>query len=397
MLKEFFRSFSPQYGACYLIPARNLHGSFALLYTVVHIPAPPDLTGPDPRRHYIVSGEIDPVVLATFDGTTVRTGKDGRSLYEQSGYGRPDGEGLRLSPQEALYLLHRQKISVPDHTFDSLFSEFCSKPGFMRSFLVYRDLRERGYVVQTGPHDFRVFRRGEKPGKGESLYLVRVLSERDPVRFEKLIEEVIASSNMRKQYVLAVVDDEDELTYYEIKLQKLADACSTLPQLSPHNAVLVGKSAVVRAGAGSDLEQAGYGKRLDPERLILAPVELYYLLERGMVTLVRGGESIPPQEFRSIAAETDNELDGKIAVYTELRSHDYTPRTGYKFGHHFRVYCGKNVHSDLLVHAVEKEASLAMSVISRSVRMAHSVKKKMFFGAVHSSGIQFVEFARIKL
>jgi len=336
-------------------------------------------------------------VLATFDGTSVRTGKDGKSLYEQSGYGRPDGDGLRLSLQEALYLLHRQKIEVPDYTFDTLFAEFGDQQNFMRSFLVYRDLRERGYVVQTGPHDFRVFRRGEKPGKGESLYLVRVLSERDPIRFGKLIEEVVASRNMRKQYVLAVVDDEDELTYYEIKLPKLADSCTTLPALSRHNAVLVGKSAMVGIPAGSDLEQAGYGKRLDPGHLILGPVELLYLMGKDTITLTRGAETLSPGEFLAIAGETDQELAIKNAVYAELRSHDYTPRTGYKFGHHFRVYCGKNVHSDLLVHAVEKEAVLPMSVISRSVRMAHSVKKKMFFGTVHSSGIQFVEFARIKL
>jgi tRNA-intron endonuclease len=262
---------------------------------------------------------------------------------------------------------------------------------------VYRDLRERGYVVQTGPHDFRVFRRGEKPGKGESLYLVRVLSERDPIRFEKLIEEVIASRNMRKQYVLAVVDDEEELTYYEIKLQKLADASAPHPVLSCHDAVLVGRSAMIRTPAGSDLELAGYGKRLDPERLILAPVELLHLMEKGTITLTRGTEEVSPSGFLAMATETDRELAGKIAVYSELRSHEYTPRTGYKFGHHFRVYCGTNVHSDLLVHAVEKDAVMPMSVISRSVRMAHSVKKKMFFGAVHSSGIQFVEFARIKL
>ena len=336
-------------------------------------------------------------MLATFDGNAVRTGKEGKTLYEQSGYGRPAGDGLRLSPQEALYLLHRQKIEVPDYTFDKLFAEFCDHPNFMRSFLVYRDLRERGYVVQTGPHDFRVFRRGERPGKGESLYLVRVLSERDPIRFGKLIDEVVASRNMRKQYVLAVVDDEDELTYYEIKLPKFADACCTLPALIRHDAVLVGKSAMVGIPAGSDLEQAGYGKRLDPERLILAPVELLYLMGMGTVTLARGTETISPAEFLAIAKETDQELAIKNAVYTKLRSHDYTPRTGYKFGHHFRVYCGKSVHSDLLVHAVEKDAELPMSVISRSVRMAHSVKKKMFFGAVHSSGIQFVEFARIKL
>ncbi|HSQ92741.1 MAG TPA: tRNA-intron lyase [Methanoregula sp.] len=332
-----------------------------------------------------------------FDGTTVRTGKDGKSLYEQSGYGRPEAGGLRLSLQEALYLLHRQKIEVTGYTFDTLFSEFCTRPDFLRSFLVYRDLRERGYVVQTGPHDFRVFRRGEKPGKGESLYLVRVLSERDPIRFEKLIGEVIASRNMRKQYVLAVVDDEDELTYYEIKLPKLADACSTLPPLSHHDALLVGKSGMIRTPDRSDLETAGYGKRLDPERLILSPVELLFLMDKGAVTLMRDTGRVNPADLLAIAGETDQELAIKNAVYAELRSHDYTPRTGYKFGHHFRVYCGENVHSDLLVHAVEKDAELPMSVISRSVRLAHSVKKKMFFGAVHSSGIQFVEFARIKL
>ena len=334
---------------------------------------------------------------AIFDGTTIRTGKEGKALYEQSGYGRPEAEGLRLSPQEAVYLLHRQRIEVPGYSFDTLFAELSNEPGFMRSFLVYRDLRERGYVVQTGPHDFRVFRRGEKPGKGESVYLVRVLSERDPVRFEKLIEEVLASRNMRKQYVLAVVDDEEELTYYEIKLQKLADATSPLPTLQAHDALLIGKSALVRVPPQSDLEQAGYGKRMDPERLILGPVELLSLMEKGIIRLTRGSEPISTTDFLALAQETDSELDGKIAVYTDLRAHQFTPRTGYKFGHHFRVYCGKNVHSDLLVHAVEKESVLPMSVISRSVRMAHSVKKKMFFGAVHSSGIQFVEFARIKL
>jgi len=352
------------------------------------------LQSPCPYYHRL---PIDLAVKATFDGTSVRLGREGRSLYEQSGYGRPDGEGIKLSSQEALYLLHRQKIEVESYGFDSLFSEFADQRNFLRSFLVYRDLRERGYVVQTGPHDFRVFRRGEKPGTGESLYLVRVLSERDPIRFTKLIEEVVASRNMRKQYVLAVVDDEEELTFYEIKLQKLAKSCGTPSLIGPHRAFLVGKSAMVPVPPGSDLEKAGFGKRLDDERLMLAPVELLFLMENGHITLEKSGEVLGLSEYASLAGETDRELTEKEKVYTELRSHDFIPRTGYKFGHHFRVYCGKNVHSDMLVHAVEKEATLPMSVISRSVRMAHSVKKKMLFGAVHTSGIQFVEFARIKL
>ena len=190
-------------------------------------------------------------------------GKDGKSLYEQSGYGSAGQTTASGSPRRkhSTSSTARRSRCRAIRSIPSLL-QFADQPNFMRSFLVYRDLRERGYVVQTGPHDFRVFRRGEKPGKGESLYLVRVLSERDPIRFGKLIEEVVASRNMRKQYVLAVVDDEDELTYYEIKLPKLADACSTLPALGRHDAVLVGKSAMVRTPAGSDLELAGYGKRL---------------------------------------------------------------------------------------------------------------------------------------
>jgi len=336
-------------------------------------------------------------VKAIFDGTSVRVGKDGRVLYEQSGYGRLEKDGVKLAPQEALYLIYRQKITLDGYTFDSLFSEFANERNFLRSFLVYRDLRERGYVVQTGPHDFRVFRRGEKPGTGESLYLVRVLSERDPIRFTKLIEEVVASRNMRKQYVLAVVDDEEELTYYEIKLQVLADACTALAPLTKHEAVLIGRSAMIMVSPSSDLEAAGFGKRLDDERLMLSSVELLYLMGKDIIVLRKGDVPVSTPEFFELVRENDSELAEKDKVYTELRSHDYTPRTGYKFGHHFRVYCGKNVHSDLLVHAVENDTALPMSAISRSVRMAHSVKKKMLFGAVHSKGIQFVEFARIKL
>jgi tRNA-intron endonuclease len=161
--------------------------------------------------------------------------------------------------------------------------------------------------------------------------------------------------------------------------------------------VLVGKSGMVRVPRHSDLEIAGFGKRLDDERLLLAPVELLYLMGKEKVNLTKNDTSISREAFFDLAGTTDLELADKEKVYTELRSLDYTPRTGYKFGHHFRVYCGKNVHSDLLVHALEQDAVLPMSVISRSVRMAHSVKKKMLFGAVHSSGIHFVEFARIKL
>jgi tRNA-intron endonuclease len=40
---------------------------------------------------------------------------------------------------------------------------------------------------------------------------------------------------------------------------------------------------------------------------------------------------------------------------------------------------------------------MPMIVISRSVRLAHSVKKKMLFAYMEDTDVIFIEFARMKL
>jgi tRNA-intron endonuclease len=335
-------------------------------------------------------------VKARFDGISIRLGSNGLSLYEQSGYGRPEDGGLRLSPEEACYLLHRNRIEVEGFDFDSLLAYFAKIPGFLRTFLVYRDLRERGYAVQTGPHDFRVFRRGQRPGTGQSQYMVRVLSERDMIVFEQLLGETATSARMRKQYILAIVDDESELTYYEIKVQNLP-AAGEVCTLIPIQATLVGISAIIHPSSGVKDQIPTIGMNLDQERLVLSPLEIIYLMSNGMLVLSKDGEEIGCDQFFVLVAGQDHELAEKAGVYRDLRERGYIPRTGYKFGHHFRVYTGKKLHSELLVHAIAEGVQLPMSSISRSVRLAHSVKKKMLFAHQQSTGIQYVEFARIKL
>jgi tRNA-intron endonuclease len=324
----------------------------------------------------------------------IRLGRDGLQLYEQSGYGRPGGDGLSLVPVEALYLVHRRRLELPGETFESLLAEFSADPHFLRSYLVYRDLRERGYVVQTGPHDFRVFRRGQRPGSGQSQYMVRVLSERDPIAFDRVIAEATSTAQMRKAHLLAAVDDEDELTYYEVKLPTLPQRDSAMPERSV-TARPFGWAVVADGEDSAVLEAAGYGTRIDDRRLKLAPVEALHLIETGWLSLADG--ALETGDYGTVVEGIDGEARQKGAVYALLRERGYIPRTGYKFGHHYRVYGATKTHSEMLVHALPGGTTLPMSVISRSVRLAHSVKKKMLFGCVHSEGIFYVEFARIKL
>ncbi|MDD3372232.1 MAG: tRNA-intron lyase [Methanoculleus bourgensis] len=336
-------------------------------------------------------------MLATFDGTWVRLGNEGRTLYEQGGYGRVERTGLRLAPEEALHLMERGKIEVKDFGYDTLLGLFAGQPNFIRRYLVYRDIRERGYVIQPGPHDFRVFRRGHKPGAGKSRYLIRVLSERDLIEFDRLSRDVLTAVNMRKQYLLAVVDDEDELTYYEVRVQDLAPVGEPAECSTPVQASLFGTYALAHLPPGTPLEEDWYGKRLDPERLLLRPIESIYLLRRQCLTITQDGEPMTTEQFLDAAAEKDVEIREKERVFSDLREKGYIPRTGYKFGHHYRVYSGKKTHSEMLVHAVASGTSIPMSAVSRSVRLAHSVKKKMLFACIYNTDIRYVEFARIKL
>jgi tRNA-intron endonuclease len=216
------------------------------------------------------------------------------------------------------------------------------------------------------------------------------------VDFSQMIRETTSSSHMRKQHVLAIVDDESELTYYEIKVQSLPSASAKVI-LPPLRGVLVGKSAIIHPSPEERASLASFGMALDDERLILSPFEIIYLARTGVLSLWNQEGEVVPERFYSTVAMQDNELAQKASVYSNLRQEGYIPRTGYKFGHHFRVYSGLKPHSEMLVHAVATGDKVPMSSISRSVRLAHSVKKKMLFAAQDTTGIQYVEFARIKL
>jgi tRNA-intron endonuclease len=207
---------------------------------------------------------------------------------------------------------------------------------------------------------------------------------------------VETSDHMRKDHVLAVVDDEGELTYYGVKVTDLATISppQAYPVVGGH---IFGTTVILQGSIPPEVRESWFGTPLDETRLLLSPVETLYLMHRGCLSLSGGKGVMSPEEYLESALPSDPELADKAHVYADLRDHGYIPRTGYKFGHHFRVYARDKTHSDLLVHAVPPGQTLSVSVISRSVRLAHSVKKKMLFACVHPSGIRYIEFWRMKL
>jgi len=164
-------------------------------------------------------------------GTLVSDKKSIESLSTR-GFGVPENENLLLTFFEALFLTSKEILEVFDEktgknvSFQDLLERFQSadKDAWVK-YLVYRDLRSRGYVVREGfglGIDFRVYERGEY-GKEIASYLIFVIQEGQPVLIEELARALSYVLNLKKKLVLAVINRRGEIVYYSVSQFTLSE------------------------------------------------------------------------------------------------------------------------------------------------------------------------------
>lgn len=147
------------------------------------------------------------------------------NLYNKRYYGNLTDSGLELSFIEALYLLEKDKIEIYDDGDKGIVSiedmtNIIREKHVFSHYLVYKDLRTRGYIIKTGfkyGSDFRIYERGHAPGDGHSNFLVKILSEEQEIKVRDFSSYVRVAHGVRKNLLLAVVDDEYDITYYDIE------------------------------------------------------------------------------------------------------------------------------------------------------------------------------------
>jgi tRNA-intron endonuclease len=336
----------------------------------------------------------------------IRLGPEALSdLYEQGYFGRPRGKGLELSLVEAAYLLDRSRIRITregkELDFRAFFQEASSlEKGFEFRYVVYKDLRERGYYVQPGRPDFRVYPRGGHPGKSAAEFYVLVISERMPLPLKEIIEPVRVAGQMRKKLMLAIVDEESDITFYEAR-EKAMSGLMAKEEEGGMATLLEDRVVLWDAEASQRLHEHGfYGKPVG-ERLQLSLVESAYLLEKGLIQLNdRSGAAVDLESLMVRARQIESDFDQKFSVYKDLRDKKLVVKTGFKFGTHFRVYkqvegTRKAPHSEYLVHTIPLDHIFFPPVLSRAVRLAHSVRKQMVF-AYPDIDVRYLEVRRLK-
>ena len=171
-----------------------------------------------------MSNESDPEIQGVLikNQTIVLEPKLQQQL-NQRGYGEIDQSKLLLKSFESLYLLFTDRLTLfrgkKNIDFDS-FLQICKKQDkdILTKFLVYRDLRNRGYTVKDGlgfGSDFIVYDKPFSP-KSPSKFLVFNLNEGKHEKISNLQKKIEQITNIGKEPIIAVVQRQGEIIYYKV-------------------------------------------------------------------------------------------------------------------------------------------------------------------------------------
>jgi tRNA-intron endonuclease len=146
-----------------------------------------------------------------------------RRLFKDGYYGKPLGipkpkdfefdAPLVLDLMEAYHLMMRRAITIEDQSGKELTPKqlqgVCeaSYTDFKEKFMVYRKLREAGYIVTPGikfGSDFAVYEHG--PGIDHAPYIVQVMGPSSTISATSMVRSGRLATTVRKQFIIAIPD-----------------------------------------------------------------------------------------------------------------------------------------------------------------------------------------------
>jgi tRNA-intron endonuclease len=153
--------------------------------------------------------------------------KEANSLYQKGFYGdMKSGGKLTLALVEAIYLAEKGKLIVKKgktakkelSIADLLKLGEKIDAQIYPQYVAYTDLRDKGYLVKTGfkfGAHFRIYNRGEIPGQAHSEAMVHAVPEYYNLTMTELSRIIRLGHSVKKSMWLAVVDNENDVTYYK--------------------------------------------------------------------------------------------------------------------------------------------------------------------------------------
>lgn len=145
---------------------------------------------------------------------------DARKLFSESYYGKPVGVSkpkpdevsgpLILDLMEGFYLQEKSQITIfkkKKRMTKQKMLEICRSEyhNFDKKYLVYKDFREKKYIINPGIKfgcDFAVYQRG--PGIDHAPYLIQVYNKNDSISSTGVVLAGRLATSVKKNFILAI-------------------------------------------------------------------------------------------------------------------------------------------------------------------------------------------------
>jgi tRNA-intron endonuclease len=149
---------------------------------------------------------------------------EAHALYKKSCFGEPKGEKILYTLSEALFLVEKAKAEILSRGKKVPTKEVIKKlqkldKKIQIKYPVFKDLRERGYIVKTALKfgaDFRVYDKGKRPGKAHAKWIVFVEHESKKMALHEFAAKNRVAHSTKKKLLFAIVDEEGDVSYYEV-------------------------------------------------------------------------------------------------------------------------------------------------------------------------------------
>lgn len=144
--------------------------------------------------------------------------------FDKSGIGEKKDNKIEYTPIEALFLLKEKKLNIYSSgkklSFESALKKLKKHDKkISNKLVVFTDLRKKGYIVKTALKfgaDFRVYDKGIRPGQDHAKWIVFVAKESDNLNWQDFAAKNRVAHSTKKNLLLALIDSEEDTTYYEV-------------------------------------------------------------------------------------------------------------------------------------------------------------------------------------
>ena len=155
--------------------------------------------------------------------------EDSKKLFTEGYYGKPIGMPkpkieeidvpLILDLIEGLYLLENKKITITklkEKLNIEQMTEICKKEihGFEKKYIVYKNFRDKGYIINPGIKfgcDFAVYEKG--PGIDHAPFLIQVYNRNESITSTEIVLAGRLATTVRKQFILAIPKGKDKVDF----------------------------------------------------------------------------------------------------------------------------------------------------------------------------------------